>query len=175
MNTSGQKNNQDHSQSESFCDIHLFFSYIKQNYNYGLLGESSGTVYETHYKCQTLLVESFNNKNTSLLLLCKPVRCGLEIRKILKLLRIFFFFLFSMCFFNFLNYFIVVQIQLSAFTPHYSTQPQPCPPPSPASTTPPTLGFAGLGIHSNRCAIKETIIYTITVLSQACIQIVTLT
>ena len=38
------------------------------------------------------------------------------------------------------NYFIVVQLQLSAFTPHPSTPPQPNPPPSPASTPPP-LGF----------------------------------
>ena len=42
-------------------------------------------------------------------------------------------------FFQFLNYFIVVQLQLSAFSPHPSTPPQPNPPPSPASTLP--LGF----------------------------------
>ena len=36
-------------------------------------------------------------------------------------------------FFQFLNYFIVVQLQLSAFSPHPSTPPQPNPPPSPAS------------------------------------------
>ena len=41
-------------------------------------------------------------------------------------------------FFQFLNYFIV-QLQLSAFSPHPSTPPQPNPPPSPASTLP--LGF----------------------------------
>ena len=39
----------------------------------------------------------------------------------------------------FKNYFIVVQLQLSAFFPHSSTPPQPNPPPSPASTLP--LGF----------------------------------
>ena len=38
--------------------------------------------------------------------------------------------------FIFLNYFIVVQLQLSAFSPH---PPQPNPPPSPASTL--LLGF----------------------------------
>ena len=42
-------------------------------------------------------------------------------------------------FFQFLNYFIVVQLQLSAFSPHPSTPPQPNPPPSPASILP--LGF----------------------------------
>ena len=42
-------------------------------------------------------------------------------------------------FFQFLNYFIVVQLQLLAFSPHLSTPPQPNPPSSPASTHP--LGF----------------------------------
>ena len=42
-------------------------------------------------------------------------------------------------FFQFLNYFIIVQLQLSAFSPHLSTPPQPNPPPSPASALP--LGF----------------------------------
>ena len=42
-------------------------------------------------------------------------------------------------FFQFLNYFVVVQSQLSAFSPHHSTPPQPNPPPTPASTLP--LGF----------------------------------
>ena len=42
-------------------------------------------------------------------------------------------------FFQFLNYFIVVQLQLSAFSLHPSTSPQSSPPPSPASTLP--LGF----------------------------------
>ena len=37
------------------------------------------------------------------------------------------------------NYFIVVQLQLSAFSPHPSTPPQPNPLPSPASILP--LGF----------------------------------
>ena len=36
---------------------------------------------------------------------------------------------------QFLNYFIV-QLQLSAFSPHLSTPPQPNPPPSPASIPP---------------------------------------
>ena len=39
-------------------------------------------------------------------------------------------------FFFFLNHFIVVQLQLSAFSPHPSTPPQPNPHPSPASTLP---------------------------------------
>ena len=42
-------------------------------------------------------------------------------------------------FFQFLNYFIVIQLQLSAFSPHLSTPPQPNSPPFPASTLP--LGF----------------------------------
>ena len=37
-------------------------------------------------------------------------------------------------FFQIFNYFIVVQLQLSIFSPHLSTPPQPNPPPSPAST-----------------------------------------
>ena len=37
------------------------------------------------------------------------------------------------------NYFIVLQLQLSAFSPHPSTPPQPNPLPSPASILP--LGF----------------------------------
>ena len=41
-------------------------------------------------------------------------------------------------FFNFLN-FIVVQVQVSAFSPHDFLPPQPSPPPSLDST--PTLGF----------------------------------
>ena len=39
----------------------------------------------------------------------------------------------------FLNYFIVVQLQLSAFSPHQSPTPPPNPPPSLASTL--HLGF----------------------------------
>ena len=42
-------------------------------------------------------------------------------------------------FFQFLNYFIVVQLQWSAFSSHLSTLPQPNSSPSPASTLP--LGF----------------------------------
>ena len=48
-----------------------------------------------------------------------------------------FIYLFSLYLF-FKNYFIV-QLQLSAFSPHPSTPPQPNPPPSPASTLP--FGF----------------------------------
>ena len=42
-------------------------------------------------------------------------------------------------FLKFLNYFIVVPLQLSTFSPHPSTPPQPNPTPSPASTLP--FGF----------------------------------
>ena len=42
------------------------------------------------------------------------------------------------------NYFIVAQLQLSAFSPHPSTPPQPNPPPSPASTLP--LGFVHVSL-----------------------------
>ena len=38
-----------------------------------------------------------------------------------------------------MNYFIVVQLQWSAFSPHHSPLPQPNPPPSLASTLP--IGF----------------------------------
>ena len=51
--------------------------------------------------------------------------------------------------FEFLNYFIVVQLQLSAFSPHPSAPPQPNPPPSPASTVP--LGF----VHVSFIVIPE--------------------
>ena len=44
------------------------------------------------------------------------------------------FFFFVPLFFSFLKIFIVIQLQLSAFSPHPSTPPQPNPPPSPAST-----------------------------------------
>ena len=43
-------------------------------------------------------------------------------------------------FLQFLSYFIVVQLPLSAFSPHLSTPPQPNPPPSPASTLPLDFG-----------------------------------
>ena len=53
---------------------------------------------------------------------------------------LFFLILFAnILFMIFLNYFIFVQLQLSAFSPHPSTQPQPNPLPSLASTLP--LGF----------------------------------
>ena len=37
---------------------------------------------------------------------------------------------------TFLKFFIVIQLQLCAFSPHPSTPPQPNPPPSPTSTLP---------------------------------------
>ena len=39
-------------------------------------------------------------------------------------------------FLSFFKIFIVIQLQLSSFSPHPSTPPQPNPPPSPASTLP---------------------------------------
>ena len=45
----------------------------------------------------------------------------------------FFFFLVSL---HFIYFFIVIQLQLSAFSPHPSTPSQPIPPPSPTSTLP---------------------------------------
>ena len=52
----------------------------------------------------------------------------------------FFFFVYDNHFiFLSLNFFIVVQLQLSAFSLHPSTPPQLSPPPSPTSTLP--LGF----------------------------------
>ena len=53
-------------------------------------------------------------------------------------------------FFQFFNYFIVVHLQLSAFSPHPSTPPQTNPPPSPASTLP--LGF----VHVSFTVVPET-------------------
>ena len=52
--------------------------------------------------------------------------------------RLIYFSVFIYFLFQFLNYFIV-QLQLSAFSPHLSTPPQPNSPPSPASNLP--LGF----------------------------------
>ena len=49
----------------------------------------------------------------------------------------------------FFNYFIIVQLQLSAFSPHHSPQPQPNPPPSLASTIP--LGF----VHMSFIVVPE--------------------
>ena len=49
--------------------------------------------------------------------------------------------------FLFFNYFTVVQLQLSAFTPHHSLPPQPNPPPSLAST----LGF----VHVSFIVVPE--------------------
>ena len=58
-------------------------------------------------------------------------------------LTFFFFFcpqsrqylcLFISYFFGFIHYFIVVCLQLSAFSPYHSPPPHPNPPPSPAST-----------------------------------------
>ena len=46
--------------------------------------------------------------------------------------------------FLFLNYFIVIQLQLSAVTPHLSPQPQPTPSPSLASTLPFVLSMCPL-------------------------------
>ena len=57
--------------------------------------------------------------------------------------------LFLKIFFQFLSYFIFVQLQLSAFSPHLSTPPQPNPPPSPASTLP--LDF----VHVSFIAVPE--------------------
>ena len=47
------------------------------------------------------------------------------------------------------NYFIIVQLQLSAFSPHNSLQPQPNPPPSLASTFP--FGF----VHVSFIVVTE--------------------
>ena len=62
-------------------------------------------------------------------------------------------------FFSFLlffkNYFIVVQLQLSAFSPHPSIPPQPNPPPSPASTLP--LAF----VHVSFIVVPENPLPTI--------------
>ena len=52
-------------------------------------------------------------------------------------------------FYLFLNYFIIVQLQLSAFSPHPFTPPQPNPPPSLASTFP--LGF----VHASFIVVPE--------------------
>ena len=52
-------------------------------------------------------------------------------------------------FFQFLNYFIVMQLLLSAFSRHLSTPLQPNPPPSPASTLP--LGF----VHVSFIVVPE--------------------
>ena len=52
-------------------------------------------------------------------------------------------------FFQFLNYFIVVKLQLSAFSPYLSTPLQPNPLPSPASTLP--LGF----VHVSFIVVPE--------------------
>ena len=49
-------------------------------------------------------------------------------------LNLYFFFI--CCLFSVFNYFIVVQLYLSAFSLHTSTPPQPNPPASPASTLP---------------------------------------
>ena len=51
------------------------------------------------------------------------------------MLNLFFFTFLIYFFFQILN-FIVVQLQLSAFSPHPAIPPQPNPPPSPASTLP---------------------------------------
>ena len=51
--------------------------------------------------------------------------------------------------FFFFNYFIVVPLQLSAFSPHHSPPPQPNPPPSLASTLP--LGF----VHVSFIVVPE--------------------
>ena len=58
-------------------------------------------------------------------------------------------YLFLFLIFLFLNYFIVVQLQLSAFSPHLSIPPQPNSPPSPASTLP--LGF----VHVSFIVVPE--------------------
>ena len=52
-------------------------------------------------------------------------------------------------FFHFLNYIIVMQLLLSAFSRHLSTPLQPNPPPSPASTLP--LGF----VHVSFIVVPE--------------------
>ena len=52
--------------------------------------------------------------------------------------------------FYFLNYFIVVQVQLSAFTPYHSPQLQPSPP-LPAASSP--LGF----VHVSFIVVSETL------------------
>ena len=47
--------------------------------------------------------------------------------------------------------FIVIQLQLSAFSPHSSTPPQPNPPPSPTSTLP--LDFVHVSFISSSCKL----------------------
>ena len=48
-----------------------------------------------------------------------------------------------------ISFFIIVQLPLSAFSPHPATPPQPKPPPSPASTLP--LGF----VHVSFIVVPE--------------------
>ena len=64
-------------------------------------------------------------------------------------IKIFYILCNSLFFFQFLNYFIVVKLQLSAFSPYLSTPLQPNPPPSPASTLP--LGF----VHMSFIVVPE--------------------
>ena len=52
-------------------------------------------------------------------------------------------------FVTFFNYFIIVQLQLSSFSPHHFPPPQPIPPPSLVSTLP--LGF----VHVSFIAVPE--------------------
>ena len=58
--------------------------------------------------------------------------------KIIKVICMLFYFLFILLFYYFIfkTFFIVVQLQLSAFSPHPSIPTQPIPPPSPVSTLP---------------------------------------
>ena len=56
---------------------------------------------------------------------------------------------FHILFIYFLTFFIVVQLQLSAFSLHPSTPPQLSPPPSPTSTLP--LGF----VHVSFIVVPE--------------------
>ena len=69
---------------------------------------------------------------------CKLKLCSLEIMLLVHFRNLIF-----------LNYFIVVHLQLSAFSPYPSTPPQPNPPPSPASTLP--LGF----VHVSFIVVPE--------------------
>ena len=55
--------------------------------------------------------------------------------------------LYNLMILYFFNYFTVVQLQLSAYSPHPYTLPSPNPPPSPASTLP--LGFVHVSFYSS--------------------------
>ena len=56
---------------------------------------------------------------------------------------------YGLIFFFFFKFFIVIQLQLCAFSPHPSTPPHPNTPPSPTSTL--TLDFVHVSFYSSSC------------------------